>query len=335
MSADHLHLAPRGLGGPRVEEQRRQPASNMTDVRDTLEVTGRMVARLGFGAMRLAGPRIWGPPTDRAHSVRLARRAVECGVQHIDTADSYGLGVVEEILREALHPYPEHLLIATKIGQVQPRPGEWVPVGHPAFLRHQCEMSLRRLGVDRIELLYLHRIDPTVPFLDQLGALKELQDEGKTAHIGLSEVGLDQITAARGLIEIAAVQNIYNLTARTWDDVVDHCTREHIPFVPWSPVRNGALAHPGNGASTATIDTTATTVAGTAAEIAAETGSTPAQVALAWLLARSPVMCPIPGTSSIAHLDQNLAAATLRLTHQQVTTLTAAANRHTPTAGCD
>jgi len=219
VSADHPHNAPRVLGGPRVEEQRGQPASNMTDVRDTLEVTGRTVARLGFGAMRLAGPRIWGPPTDRAHSVRLARRAVECGVQHIDTADSYGLGVVEDILREALHPYPERLLIATKIGQVQPRPGEWVPVGHPAFLRHQCEMSLRRLGVDRIELLYLHRIDPTVPFLDQLGALKEL--------------------------------------------------------------------------------------------------------------------CPIPGTSSLAHLDQNIAAATLRLTDQQVTTLTAAANRHTPTAGCD
>jgi aryl-alcohol dehydrogenase-like predicted oxidoreductase len=267
------------------------------------------MARLGFGAMRLAGPRVWGPPTDRAHSVRLARRAVECGVQHIDTADSYGLGVAEDILREALHPYPEHLLIATKIGQVQPRPGEWVPVGHPAFLRHQCEMSLRRLGVERIELLYLHRIDPTVPFLDQLGALKELQDEGKIAHIGLSEAGLDQITAARGLIEIAAVQNIYNLATRTWDDVVDYCTREHIPFVPWFPVMNGALAEPG----------------GVAAEITAETGSTPAQVALAWLLARAHVMCPIPGTSSLAHLEENVAAATLRLTDEQVARLTATA----------
>jgi pyridoxine 4-dehydrogenase len=309
VSADHPYHAPRVLGDPRVEEQRGLSASNITGVRDTLEVAGKTMARLGFGAMRLAGPRVWGPPTDRAHSVRLARRAVECGVQHIDTADSYGLGVAEDILREALHPYPEHLLIATKIGQVQPRPGEWVPVGHPAFLRHQCEMSLRRLGVERIELLYLHRIDPTVPFLDQLGALKELQDEGKIAHIGLSEAGLDQITAARGLIEIAAVQNIYNLATRTWDDVVDYCTREHIPFVPWFPVMNGALAEPG----------------GVAAEITAETGSTPAQVALAWLLARAHVMCPIPGTSSLAHLEENVAAATLRLTDEQVARLTATA----------
>jgi pyridoxine 4-dehydrogenase len=305
--ADHPYHAPRVLGASRVEEQRGQPGSNL---RDTFEVAGRTVTRLGFGAMRLAGPLIWGRPTDRAHSVRLARRAIECGVQHIDTADTYGLGVAEDILREALHPYPEHLLIATKIGQVQPRPGEWVPVGHPAFLRHQCEMSLRRLGVERIDLLYLHRIDPAVPFLDQLGALKELQDEGKIAHIGLSEVGLDQITAARGLIEIAAVQNIYNLTTRGWDDVVDYCTREHLPFVPWFPVMNGALTRPG----------------GVAAEVAAETGSTPTQVALAWLLARAHVVCPIPGTSSLAHLEENVAAATLRLTDDQVARLTATAH---------
>jgi pyridoxine 4-dehydrogenase len=311
--ADHPQHAP---GDLRAEERRGRPVSDPTGVRDTLEVAGRTVARLGFGAMRLAGPRIWGRPVDRAHAVRLARRAIECGVQHIDTADTYGLGVTEEILREALQPYPEHLLIATKIGQVQPRPGEWVPVGHPAFLRSQCELSLRRLGVERIDLLYLHRVDPAVPFLDQVGALKELQDEGKVAHIGLSEVGLDQLAAARGLIEIAAVQNIYNLITRTWDHVVDHCTREHIPFVPWFPVMNGALTRPG----------------GVAAEVAAETGSTPAQVALAWLLARAHVVCPIPGTSSLAHLEENVEAATLRLTDDQVARLTATAD---PAAAAD
>nr|BFE37778.1 hypothetical protein GCM10010200_100290 [Actinomadura rugatobispora] len=180
----------------------------MTGVRDTLEVTGRTMARLGFGAMRLTGPRIWGPPTNQARSVRPTRRAVECGAQHIDTADSYGLGVAEDILREALHPYPELLLIATKIGQLRLRPDEWGQVGHPAFLRHRCEMSLRRLGVECIELLYPHRID-------RLGALKELQDEGKIAHIGLSEVGLDQITAARSLVVIAAVTTAHTSTSRS------------------------------------------------------------------------------------------------------------------------
>ncbi|MFD4669626.1 aldo/keto reductase [Lentzea sp. NPDC058450] len=275
----------------------------------TVELGGRTVSRMAFGAMRMADPAIWGPPTDRDHSIALARRAVELGVDHIDTADSYGMGVVEDLLREALHPYPEHLLIATKIGQVQPRPGEWVPVGHPALLRHQCEMSLRRLGVDRIGLLYLHRVDPAVPFDDQLGTMKELRDEGKIAHFGLSEVDVAQIEHARTIIDVAAVQNIYNLTTRHWDPVVEHCARERIPFVPWFPVMNGALAQPG----------------GVAAEVAAATEATPAQVALAWLLARSEVICPIPGTSSIAHLEENVRAASLRLTDEQVDRLTAAA----------
>jgi pyridoxine 4-dehydrogenase len=265
------------------------------------------VSRMAFGAMRLADPRIWGPPADRGHSIRLARRAVELGVDHIDTADSYGLGTVEDILREALHPYPDHLVVATKVGQVQPRPGEWVPVGHPAFLRHQCEMSLRRLDVDRIDLLYLHRVDPNVPLPEQVGTMKDLQDEGKIRHVGLSEVGLEQIEAAREIVDVAAVQNIYNLTTRGWDGVVDYCTRERIPFVAWFPVMNGALAQPG----------------GVVAEVAAEVGSTPAQVALAWLLGRADVICPIPGTSSIAHLEENVAAASLRLTGEQLARLMA------------
>lgn len=279
-----------------------------TGASNTVELGDKTVSRMAFGAMRLADPAIWGPPANRDHSIRLARRAVELGVDHIDTADSYGLGVVEDILREALHPYPDHLLIATKVGQVQPRPGEWVPVGHPALLRHQCEMSLRRLGVDRIDLLYLHRADPNVPFADQLGTMKELQDEGKIAHFGLSEVGPEQIELARAIIDVAAIQNIYNLTTRNWDHVVEYCTRESIPFVPWFPVMNGALARPG----------------GVAAEVAAATGSTPTQVALAWLLARAEVICPIPGTSSIAHLEENVAAASLRLTDEQIASLTAA-----------
>lgn len=287
----------------------------MSDARTVIGTAGdvtlgdRTVHRMAFGAMRLADPMIWGPPADRDHSIRLARRAVELGVNDIDTADSYGLGTVEEILRAALFPYPDDLLIATKVGQVQPRPGEWVPVGHPAFLRQQCELSLRRLGVDRIDLLYLHRVDPNVPFADQVGTMSELRQEGKIAHFGLSEVGAEQIEAARSITDVAAVQNIYNLTARGWDDVVEYCTRERIPFVPWFPVMNGALAQPG----------------GVVAEVAAETGSTPTQVALAWLLARADVICPIPGTSSIAHLDENVAAAALHLTDEQFATLTAAA----------
>ncbi|MEV6640633.1 aldo/keto reductase [Amycolatopsis sp. NPDC051371] len=268
----------------------------------------KVVSRLAFGAMRLADSRIWGPPADRAHSIRLARKAIELGVEHIDTADTYGFGVVEDILREALHPYPHDLLLATKVGQVQPRPGEWVPIGHPAFLRHQCELSLRRLGVERIDLLYLHRADPQIPFLDQVGTLRELRDEGKIAHVGLSEVGVEQIEAARTIIDVAAVQNIYNLTTRTWDAVLNHCERHRIPFVAWFPVMRGELAKPG----------------GAAAEIAAETGATPAQVALSWLLARSDVLCPVPGTSSLAHLEENVAAASLRLTGDQIAQLTSA-----------
>ena len=194
------------------------------------------------------------------------------------------------------------------MGQVQPRPDVWVPIGHPSFLRRQCEMSLRRLGVDRIDLLYLHRADPQVPFTEHVGTMRELQEEGKIAYFGLSEVGREQIEVAQAIIDVAVVQNIYNPATRTWDEVVDYCQRRSIPFVAGFPVMRGELAKPG----------------GVAAEVAAETGATPAQVALAWLLARADVVCPIPGTSSIAHLEENLAAASLRLTDEQIARLTSA-----------
>ncbi|WP_103964788.1 aldo/keto reductase [Nonomuraea solani] len=260
---------------------------------------------MSFGAMRLSDADIWGPPADRGHAVRVARRAVELGVDHIDTADSYAFGVTEEILREALYPYPDELLIATKAGQAQVRRREWEAVGRPAYLRQQCEASLRRLNADRIGLFYLHRIDPLVPFEDQLGAMKELQDEGKIAHFGLSTVTVEQIEAARTIIEVAAVQNLFNLAHRAGEDVLGHCEKERIPYVAWFPIMNGELAR----------------AEGVVAEVAADTESTPAQVALAWLLARSGVICPIPGTSSIDHLEQNVAASALRLTDEQLARL--------------
>jgi aryl-alcohol dehydrogenase-like predicted oxidoreductase len=270
-------------------------------------LAGKVVHRLGFGAMRLTDPDIWGPPADRDNSIRVARRAVELGINFIDTADSYAFGVAEEILREALHPYPEHLLIATKAGQTQTRPREWVAVGRPEYLRQQCELSLRRLGVERIDLYQLHRVDPKVPFEDQIGELILLRDEGKIGAIGVSEVDVKQIEAARGMVDIASVQNIYNLASRDWDEVVEYCTRERIAFIPWFPIMSGELAAPG----------------GPVGDIAAATGATPAQIALAWLLARSDVMLPIPGTSSLTHLEQNVAAAAVQLSADQIATLTA------------
>ncbi|WP_305783806.1 aldo/keto reductase [Symbioplanes lichenis] len=273
-----------------------------------IEVAGKSVHRLGFGAMRLAGSDIWDPPADRAHSVRVARRAVERGVEFIDTADSYAFGVTEEILAEALHPYPEHLLIGTKVGQVQTRRREWVPVGRPEYLRQQCEASLRRLRVERIDLLSLHRVDPAVPLEDQVGELKALRDEGKIGAVGLSEVGVEQIEQARAVVDIASVQNIYNLSVRGWDAVVDHCTRERIAFVPWYPILSGGLAGAG----------------GVVADIAREHDATVAQIALAWLLARSDVMVPIPGTGSLGHLEENMAATRIALSPDQYAALLAA-----------
>jgi len=259
--------------------------------------------------MQLTGPGIWGEPADRDECVRVVRRAVELGVDFIDTADSYGPYVSEEIIREALHPYPEQVLVATKAGFVRTGPGEWHVVGRPKYLRQEVELSLRRLGVERIDLLQLHRIDPDVPLADQLGELKALQDEGKIGALGLSEVSVAETQAAREIADIVSVQNLYNLTYRKSQDVLDYCTEQGLGFIPWFPIASGKLAEPG----------------GVVDDIVHATGATPAQVALAWLLAVSPVVLPIPGTSKVAHLEENVAAAEVELTADQVAELTAAA----------
>jgi aryl-alcohol dehydrogenase-like predicted oxidoreductase len=259
------------------------------------------VVRLGFGAMQLPGPGVWGEPRDHDEAIRVLRRAVELGVNFIDTADSYGPYVSEELIREALHPYDESLVIATKAGFVRTGPNEWHALGRPEYLRQEAEMSLRRLGLERIDLFQLHRIDPQVPLEDQLGVLVELQQEGKIRHIGLSEVAVDEIRAARELAPIVTVQNLYNLANRQAEDVLEFSEAENIGFIPWFPMATGQLAREG----------------GPLDAIARELGATPAQLALAWLLRRSPVMLPIPGTSSVAHLDENVRAATLELTDEQ------------------
>jgi pyridoxine 4-dehydrogenase len=274
----------------------------------TFEIAERTVHRLGFGAMRLTGQGVWGEPADRAECVRVVRRAVELGVDLIDTADSYGPHVSEEIIREALYPYPEQVLVATKAGFTRHGPDRWAAVGRPEYLRQQCEMSLRRLGLDRIGLFQLHRIDPKVPLADQIGVLAELRDEGKIGAIGLSEVSVEQIDDVRAIAEVATVQNLYNLTDRKSEDVLDYCTREAIGFIPWFPIAAGDLAKPG----------------GPVDQIAKRHEATPAQVAIAWLLARAQVMLPIPGTSSVKHLEENLEAGPLyqRLTRDEVAELT-------------
>jgi aryl-alcohol dehydrogenase-like predicted oxidoreductase len=281
-----------------MESVSTQPAS----ASGTFAIGGELpVNRLGYGAMQLTGPGIWGPPRDHDEAIRVLRRAVELGVTFIDTADSYGPYVSEELIREALHPYPDNLVIGTKAGLVRPGPDLWEMCGQPDYLRQQAELSLLRLGVTRIDLFQLHRIDPAVPLAEQIGVLTELQQEGKIGHIGLSEVSVDEIEAARELTPIATVQNLYNLVERGSEAVLDYCEREGIGFIPWFPIATGQLARPG----------------GVLDPIARDTGATPAQLALAWLLRRSPVMLPIPGTSSVAHLEENVAAATLELTEEQ------------------
>lgn len=263
----------------------------------TLTLGGDLtVHRLGFGAMRITGPGIWGDPPDRGSAIALLRRAVDLGVDFIDTADSYGPFVSEDLIREALHPYAG-LTIATKGGLVRPGPDHWVPVGNPAYLRQCVEMSLRRLGVECIDLYQLHRIDRNVPLAEQLGALAELQQQGKIRHIGLSQVSEAELTAARELVEVVSVQNLYNLADRASEPVLEACQAEGLAFIPWFPVAAGPLARPD----------------GPLSAIAARTGLPAAQLSLAWLLRRSPVMLPIPGTSSVEHLEQNCAAADLVL----------------------
>ncbi|GAA1976804.1 aldo/keto reductase [Amycolatopsis minnesotensis] len=268
------------------------------------------VHRLGYGAMQITGKGIWGEPKDRKEAVAVLRRAVELGVTFIDTADSYGPYVSEEIIREALHPYQENLVIATKGGLVRTGPDQWVPVGRPAYLRQEVEMSLRRLGQERIDLYQLHRVDREVPLEDQVGELKKLRDEGKIRHIGLSEVDVSQIEAAAEVTEIASVQNLFNLADRHHEAVLDHATEHGIAFIPWFPIATGELAKPGSVLEQA----------------AKEHGSSPAQLALAWLLRRSPVVLPIPGTSSVAHLEENVAAADITLTDTEFDQLTALAS---------
>ncbi len=258
------------------------------------------VTRLGFGAMRITGPGIWGAPRDESEAIAVLRRAVELGVDFIDTADSYGPFVSEDLIRKALHPY-DGVTIATKGGLVRTGPDEWHPVGRPEYLRQCVEMSLRRLGIDTIPLYQLHRIDPQVPLADQIGVLDDMRNEGKIALIGLSEVSVDEIVQARLLAPIASVQNLYNVVNRQSEDVLEYATKEGLGFIPWFPVATGQLARPG----------------GPLARIASAAGATPAQLALAWLLRRSPVMLPIPGTGSVAHLEENVAAAAVDLTDEQ------------------
>jgi aryl-alcohol dehydrogenase-like predicted oxidoreductase len=267
------------------------------------------INRLAYGAMQVTGTGVWGPPRDHDEAIRVLRRTVELGVNFIDTADSYGPHVSEELIREALHPYPDGLVIGTKAGQVRPAAWEWVPLGRPEYLRQQVELGLRRLGLERIDLFQLHRIDPNVPLEDQLGVLADMRDEGKIRHIGMSEVSLAELKRAREITPIASVTNEYNLVKRSSEDVLDYAEAEGLAFIPWFPVAKGQLTRAG----------------GPLDVLAAETGATPAQLALAWLLRRSPAMVPIPGTSSVAHLEENVAAAALRLSDEQFAALAAAA----------
>ncbi|MBD0356045.1 MAG: aldo/keto reductase [Rubrobacter sp.] len=268
----------------------------------TFDIGGDLrVNRLGFGAMRITGKGIWGEPENPEEARAVLKRAVELGINLIDTADSYGPHVSERLIGETLHPYPGDLVIATKGGLLRDGPGQWRRDARPEHLREACEGSLKRLKLDRIDLYQLHRIDPRVPAEEPLGALAELREEGKIRHIGLSEVSVEQIQRAQQIVPIVSVQNRYNLTDRDSEDVLDFCEREGIGFIPWFPLATGDLARPG----------------GPLDEIATRYGASPGQVALAWLLWRSPVMLPIPGTSSVEHLVENVAAASLELDEEE------------------
>jgi pyridoxine 4-dehydrogenase len=272
----------------------------------TFQIGGDLpVVRLGYGTMQLPGEGVWGPPRDRDAAIAVLRRTVELGVTFFDTADSYGPEVAEDLLREALHPYADDVVIATKAGLTRQGPGLWTPVGRPAYLRQQAELSLRRLGLETIDLFQLHRVDGEVPLEDQVGELKKLQDEGKIRHIGLSEVDVDQLKQAQQVATIATVQNLFNLTDRSAEDLLDYSTEQGIGFIPWFPLATGNLVKDG----------------GPLADLAQEHGATPSQLALAWLLKRSPVMLPIPGTSSIDHLEDNVGAADIELTDEQFAAL--------------
>jgi pyridoxine 4-dehydrogenase len=270
----------------------------------TLTLGGDLtVNRMGFGAMRLTGKGIWGPPRDRNEAIRVLQRAVELGVNFIDTADSYGPHVAEELIAEALHPYPG-VVIATKGGLERPGPDKWVENGRPEYLRRQLEGSLQRLKLDRIDLWQLHRIDPKVPADEQFGVMRDFQREGLVRHLGLSEASAEDIDRARQIVPLVSIQNRYNVTDRKWEDEVAYCEREQMAFIPWFPLSAGSLSE-----------------GGALHRVAQRHGATVYQIALAWLLAHSPNMLVIPGTSSVVHLEENIAAAELKLTARDLTEL--------------
>jgi pyridoxine 4-dehydrogenase len=285
-------------------------ATNTLTSAGTFTIGGNLtVNRLGFGAMRITGDGIWGEPKNPEEAKRVLRRAVELGVNFIDTADAYGPEVSERIIAEALHPYPAGLVIATKGGLTRQGPNKWLPVGRPEYLRQCVEMSLRRLKLDRIDLYQLHRIDPKVPAEETIGELRKMQDEGKIRHIGLSEVKPGEIENARQIIEVVSVQNKYNIGDRDHEDTLQYCEANRIAFIPWFPVAAGKLAQPGG-----VLDSSAK-----------KHNVKLSQLALAWLLRRSPVILPIPGTSSVQHLEENLLAANVRLDESEWDAIEAAA----------
>lgn len=275
----------------------------------TIRIGGDLtVNRLGYGTMRLTGPGVWGEPADPDEAVRVLRRAVDLGVNFIDTADAYGPFTTDQLIRKALHPYRDDLVIATKVGLTRPGPDDWRPVGRPEYLRQQVELNLRHFGLETISLLQLHRIDPAVPLEDQVGELAELQKEGKIRHIGLSEVTVQELEQTRATAEIVSVQNLYNLADRKYEDVLGYAEKQGLVFIPWFPIAMGQLAQSDSPL----------------ASVLEGHSATRAQLALAWLLHHSPAMLPIPGTSSLAHLEENVAAASIRLTDEEYRTVTAA-----------
>jgi pyridoxine 4-dehydrogenase len=278
----------------------------------TVSIAGDLtVNRLGYGAMRITGDGIWGEPKDPAESKRVLKRLLDLNVNFIDTADAYGPEVSENLIAEALHPYPKDLVIATKGGLTRQGPNQWAPVGRAEYLRQCVEMSLRRLKVNRIDLYQLHRFDPKVPVEESLGELKKMQEEGKIRHIGLSETTVADIQRAQKIVSVASVQNKYNITDRAYEDVVDYCEKNKIVFIPWFPLAAGALTKPG----------------GVLDKIARAHNATTSQVAIAWLLRRSPVMLPIPGTSKVKHLEENVATAELKLSGAEWQSLEEAAKK--------
>jgi pyridoxine 4-dehydrogenase len=295
-----------------VTQQRPAEASGKFTIGGDLKVY-----RLGFGSMRLTGPGIWGPPTDKQEAIRVLRRALELGINLIDTADSYGPDVAESLIAEALYPYPSGLVIATKGGLLRPGPGEWVPDGRPEHLREVLEGSLRRLRLDRIDIYQFHRPDPKVPFEDSVGTLAAMRTEGKIRHVGLSNVTIDELARAQKIVPIVTVQNHYNLEDRRSErmdeaqseEMIDTCARQGIGFIPWAPLTAGRLARAG----------------GPLDQIARQHNAQPSQIALAWLLMRSPSMLPIPGTSSVRHLEEDVQGATIRLTQEEFDTIRRAA----------